>query len=433
MTVMSILIKHGTIVTQNEQRDVFEGSLYIEDNIITEISKKTISVEADFKIDASGQILIPGLINTHTHLPMTLLRGYGDDLGLTEWLQTRIWPVEAKLSAESVKPGAELGLIEMMQSGTTTLTDMYFFEETIAETVDRFGMRAVLGFAFIDAGTPQYLRDQLFDKAEQFVKTYRSHDRIKPSLAPHGTYTCGPETLHEVRSLADQYHVLVQIHCAETRDEVYDVKNRYGKRPVAQLKEFGLLAPDVLLAHCGWITKSEISDMKEAKVKVSHCPVSNMKIATGGFTPIPEFVEAGVCVSLGTDGAASNNTLDMFETMKFTSLIHKQHRWDSRVASAQTVFDFATIGGAKALGLDDRIGSLEEDKCADVAIVDFSSARLTPCHDPISHLVYAVHGSDVSTTIVDGKPLYLQRSVEVVDEENVIAEARKQAKVLSNQ
>ncbi|MBS3777775.1 MAG: amidohydrolase family protein, partial [Candidatus Thermoplasmatota archaeon] len=229
-----------------------------------------------------------------------------------------------------------------------------------------------------------------------------------------------------------QYHIPIQIHCAETRDEVYDVKEQYGKRPVAQLQENDLFASDVVLAHCGWITKNEITEMKKQNVRVSHCPVSNMKIATGGFTPVPEMIDAGICVSLGTDGAASNNTLDMFETMKFTALLHKQHRWNPKIVPAQMVFDFATINGAKALGLEENIGSLEEGKRADVVLVDFNTPRLTPCHDPISHIVYAVHGSDVQTTIVDGNIVYGDHSVQVIDEQQVLTNACEQAKGLTN-
>ncbi len=432
MTFMSILIKNGTIITQNANRDRFQGSVYIEDNLITDISKGNLSNEADMTIDAYGQIVIPGLINTHTHLPMTLLRGYGDDMVLSEWLKTRIWPVEAKLSKESIKAGAELGLLEMIQSGTTTFFDMYFYEDEIAESVEKIGVRGVLGFAFIDSGTPQYPFDQLFNKAELFLKKYHNHSLIIPALAPHGTYTCSPETLQNVRSLADNYKCPIQIHCSETRDEVYDVKNRYGKRPIAQLKECGLLAPDVVLAHCGWITKNEVKDMGRECVNVSHCPVSNMKIATGGYAPIQECIDDGVCVSLGTDGAASNNTLDMFETMKFTALLHKQHRWDPKIVPAQTVLDFATINGAKAIGLDDSIGSLEIGKKADVVLLDFKTPRLTPCHDPISHIVYACHGSDVSTTIINGKPVYLDKKVQTVNEQQVLTKSREQAKTLTN-
>lgn len=432
MSVMSILIENGTIITQNCTRDIIKGSLYIEDNHIADISSKHIPVEADIVIDAKNNLVIPGLINTHTHLPMTLLRGYGDDMILSEWLNTRIWPVEAKLSPTSIKPGAELGLLEMIESGTTTFFDMYFFEELIAQSVDKLGMRAILGFALIDTGTPQYSAEKLFDNAEKFIKAYNDHDRVHPALAPHGTYTCGPETLQKVREIADRYNLLIQIHCAETRDEVYDVKKKYGKRPIAQLNEYGLLNSDVVLAHCGWITKNEIHEMKKTNVNVSHCPVSNMKIATGGYAPVPEFLEAGICMSLGTDGAASNNTLDMFETMKFTALIHKQHRWDPKIVPAQTVFDFATINGAKALGLENEIGSLEIGKSADVVLVDLNTAHLTPCHDPISQLVYAANGSDVTTTIVNGDLLYHENHVLTVNEQEVINEARKQAKILTN-
>lgn len=432
MTSMSILIKNGTIITQNTNRENFKGSLYIEDNQISDISKNNLAIEADVTIDASNQIIIPGLVNTHTHLPMTLLRGYGDDMVLSEWLQNRIWPVESKLSADAIRAGAELGLLEMIQSGTTTFFDMYFFEDVIAESVEKIGVRGVLGFAFIDSGTPQYPFDQLFNKAELFLKKYHGHPFIIPALAPHGTYTCSPETLYKVRALADQFKVPIQIHCSETRDEVYDVIKRYGKRPVAQLKECGLLNYDVVLAHCGWITKNEVIEMGRTQVNISHCPVSNMKIATGGYTPVPECIDAGVCVSLGTDGAASNNTLDMFETMKFTALLHKQHRWDPKIVPAQTVFDFATINGAKALGLDDSIGSLEIGKRADIVLIDFHTPRLTPCHDPISHMVYACHGSDVSTTIIDGKPVYLHKKVQTVDEQQVLTKSREQAKVLTN-
>lgn len=429
---MSIVIKNGTIITQNKNRDIYQGSLYIEDGLINEISKKPLCKDADHIIDASGQMVIPGLINTHTHLPMTLLRGFGDDMNLSEWLQTRIWPVEASLSESSVRAGAELGLIEMMRSGTTTFFDMYFFEEVIAKAVDNLGLRAVLGFAFINTGTPEYPADQMVHNAEEFLKKWRHHQRIIPALAPHGTYTCNPELLQKAKKLASHYQVPLQIHCAETRDEVYDVEQRYGVRPVAQLLNNGLLSSDVVLAHCGWITKNEIELMRKANVNVSHCPVSNMKIATGGYAPVPELLDAGVVVSLGTDGAASNNTLDMFETMKFTALLHKQHRWDPKILPAQTVFDLATIFGAKALGLQDQIGSLEEGKQADIVLVDFRTPRLTPCHDPISHVVYAAHGSDVSTTIVQGTPVFLENKVCTIDEDLVISNAVNQAKLLTS-
>jgi 5-methylthioadenosine/S-adenosylhomocysteine deaminase len=251
-------------------------------------------------------------------------------------------------------------------------------------------------------------------------------------VAPHGTYTCGPETLQKSLELSSTYNVLLHIHCSETREEVYDIQTRYGLRPVGHLKKYGLLCKNMVLTHCGWITKNEIMDIKKGGASVSHCPVSNMKIATGGYAPIPEFLDAGVPVGLGTDGAASNNTLDMFDTMKFCTLIHKQHRWDPQVLPAQTVFDLATIGGARCLQMEDRIGSLEEGKKADIIMVDVRKPHLTPHHDHISNLVYAARGSDVVTTIVNGKPVMINRGFLTLDYEATLTDAETCAQELTS-
>jgi 5-methylthioadenosine/S-adenosylhomocysteine deaminase len=429
---MSILIKNGLIVPQTGKKPFFTGDIFIDDFIISEISTSSLSLEADVVIDASDMIVLPGLINTHTHVPMTLLRGYGDDMLLQEWLSDRIWPVEARLNKEYVEIASKLAFLEMIASGTTMFSDMYFFEDTIAKVALDAGLRAALGFALIDAGTPEYSSDQLFQKLEQFIRTWKNHDHIYPVIAPHGTYTCGVETLEKVSNLSDRYDVLVHTHCSETRDEVYDVQRRFGVRPVEQLKKYGLLHDHMILAHCGWITKNEVTDMGKAGAKVSHCPVSNMKIATGGYAPIPELLKAGVPVSLGTDGAASNNSLDMFDTMKMTALVHKQHRWDPQVMPAGTVLDCATIGGAVTLGLKDRIGSLEEGKLADIICIDAHSPHLTPCHDPISNLVYTARGSDVCTTIVNGTLLYHDRQFLTLSDDEILQKAQVIAKDLTS-
>jgi 5-methylthioadenosine/S-adenosylhomocysteine deaminase len=217
------------------------------------------------------------------------------------------------------------------------------------------------------------------------------------------------------------------MHCSETRDEVYDIEKRYGLRPVEQLKKIGLLQKGTILAHCGWITKNEILEMKNAGVAVSHCPVSNMKIATGGYAPVPELLNAHVPVGLGTDGAASNNTLDMFETMKFCALVHKNHRWDPTVLPAQTVVDLATIGGVTCLGAQKTLGSVEEGKIADLIMIDLKKPHLTPLHDPVSHLVYAARGTDVCTTIVNGKPLMLDNEFLTIDMQETLARAEQDA------
>jgi 5-methylthioadenosine/S-adenosylhomocysteine deaminase len=429
---MSILIKNSTILTQNDSRRQIHGDLYIDDHMIVECSEKPLSLEADYKIDGTNRLVLPGLINTHTHIPMTLFRGYGDDMLLGDWLAQRIWPVEAKLDKKAVEIGTELGLLEMISSGTTSYLDMYFFEETIAKVTEKVGMRGFLGFALIDFDTPEYEAGELIPQCEQFVRRWKNNPLISPAVAPHSTYSCKPETLQNAREVATRYHVPLHIHCSETRDEVYDVEKKYGVRPVEQLKKHGLLQKDTILAHCGWITKNEILDMKNAGVAVSHCPVSNMKIATGGFAPIPELLEAHVPVGLGTDGAASNNTLDMFETMKFCALVHKNHRWDPTILPAQTVVDLATLGGAACLGMKHTLGSLEKGKTADLIMIDLKKPHLTPVHDAVSHLVYAVRGTDVCTTIVNGTPLMLEKEFLTIDMEKTLENSKKIASELTS-
>ncbi|MCD6411383.1 MAG: amidohydrolase [Thermoplasmata archaeon] len=424
---MSVLIKDAVIVSQDEKRRIFKGSIYIEDGIIKEISEKGLAIEADFKISGNGKVVLPGLINTHTHIPMTLFRGYGDDMALEDWLKKRIWPAEARLDRNAVKAGTDLGLLEMILSGTTCYADMYFFEDTIAERTKKAGLRGFLGFSFLDFGTPEYKREELFSRCEDFIKRWINEKLITPVIAPHSSYTCSPETLMKCSELSKKYNLIIHTHCSETQQEIYDVKNRYGVRPLEQFERTGILSNRTLLAHCGWITKGEVKKIAKVGASVSHCPVSNMKLATGGYMPLPELIDEGANVSIGTDGAASNNTLDMFESMKFTALLHKHHRWDPCVAKAQQVLDMATIGGAKALGIDGKIGSIEEGKVADIIVVDFKKAHLTPIHDVVSHLVYAVRSSDVVATIVNGKVLMIDRNVLTLKEDEVLEFAQKEA------
>jgi 5-methylthioadenosine/S-adenosylhomocysteine deaminase len=320
----------------------------------------------------------------------------------------------------------------MIASGTTSFLDMYFFEDTIAHITEKSGMRGFLGFALVDFDTPEYKAAELFPQCEVFVKRWNGNQLISPVIAPHSTYSCQPEVLQKSLEIALKYQLPLHTHCSETRDEVYEVQKRFGVRPIEHLKQNGLLAPGTILAHCGWITKNEITEMKNAKVTVSHCPVSNMKIATGGYAPVPEMLEAQIPVGLGTDGAASNNTLDMIETMKFCALVHKNHRWDPTILPAQTVLDFATITGASCLGVQDMLGSIEEGKTADLTIIDLKKPHLTPLHDPVSHLVYAVRGPDVSTTIVNGKPLMLNREFLTIDYESTLEQAQKYAQELTS-
>ena len=363
---------------------------------------------------------------------MTLLRGYGDDMVLQKWLEERIWPVESKLDKKAVEIGTKLGLLEMIGTGTTAFLDMYFFEDTVGAVAEKAGLRSFPGFAIIDFGTPEYSSKDLMSELERFVKKWKDSDLVTPVVAPHGVYTCGPETLGRALEISKKYDVPLNIHCSETREEVYDVEKRYGLRPVGVLKRYGLLCKNMVLTHCGWITKNEILDIKKGGSKVSHCPVSNMKIATGGYAPIPELLDAEFVVGLGTDGAASNNTLDMFDTMKFTALIHKQHRWDPSILPAQTVLDLATLGGAHCLCIKDKVGSIEEGKKADITIVDLDKPHLTPKHDYVSHLVYAAKGNDVSTTIVNGKILMLENKFLTLDYEKTLEDAEKYGRELTS-
>jgi 5-methylthioadenosine/S-adenosylhomocysteine deaminase len=429
---MSILIKNSTILTQNDSRQQLQGDLYIEDHQIVEISKKPLTIEADYKIDGTKKLVLPGLINTHTHIPMTLFRGYGDDMLLKDWLAQRIWPVEAKLDKRCIKSGTELGLLEMIASGTTSYLDMYFFEDTIAKVTEKVGIHGFLGFAVIDFDTPEYKASELIPQSEQFVKRWKGNTLISPVIAPHSAYSCNPETLQKSFEVAMKHNVPLHTHCSETRDEVYDIEKKYGVRPVEQLKKNGLFQKGTILAHCGWITKNEILEMKNAGVVVSHCPVSNMKIASGGYAPIPELLDAQIPVGLGTDGAASNNTLDMFETMKFCALVHKNHRWDPTLLPAQTVVDLATIGGALCLGVQQTLGSLQVGKIADLIMIDLKKPHLTPLHDPISHLVYAARGTDVCTTIVNGKILMLDNEFLTINMQETLERAEKDAQELTS-
>jgi len=423
---MSVLIRDAVILTQNERRAIERGDVYIEDGHIAEVSPR-VATEADYVVTGE-KLVMPGLVNTHTHLPMVLLRGYGDDLPLERWLQERIWPVEGRLTERLVKAGTRLALLEMIAGGTTCLADMYFFEDAIAEVCSQIGMHSYPGFSIIDFDTAEMTSEEMLPACERFIRRWQDSHLVTPVVAPHSAYSCSGERLQASAELAQQYGVPLHTHCSETRQEVYDVEERHGRRPLAQLAEHGMLTGRTMLAHCGWITKQEVRDIAAAGAAVSHNPVSNMKLGTGGFTPLPELREAGAPVTLGTDGAASNNTLSMLETMKYAALIHKQHRWDATVVPAQRVLDMATCAAAAWLGIDSGI---VEGNAADVTVLDLDMPGMRPLHDPVSQVVYAAGDGAVSSTIVDGRPLMLEREFLHVDADAVMAEAQAAADELT--
>ncbi len=426
---VSLVVTNATIVTMDAAgRVIPNGALAVDGSDIVGVDTAE-AIGRQFRgaetIDAGGQVVMPGLINTHTHAPMVLFRGLADDLSLMEWLTKYIFPAEAKtVSPEFVRAGTRLAALEMIQSGTTTYADMYYFEEEIAKETKTAGMRGVLGetviqFPVADAKTPA----EALARAETFIKAFKGDALITPAVAPHAIYTNDGATLTAARNLSKRYGVPTLIHLAETQDEVKTTQEKYQQSPVAYLDSLGFLGPGVLLAHAVWVSDAEVDVLKARGVGVSHNPESNMKLASG-TAPVPAYLKAGVALGLGTDGAASNNDLDMFESMRMAAFLHKLQSMDPRVVSAKEALQMATIGGARALGMERQIGSLETGKKADLIVVGMSSARQTPMFDPISHLVYVTRGDDVRTTIVNGRVLMRDRKMLTLNEPAILQDAR---------
>lgn len=428
---VTTIVAGGTVVTVDAARHIYTpGAVAIDGTTIVAVGPAA-DIAARFKaaeqINTVGSIVIPGLINTHGHAPMVLYRGLADDLRLQEWLEQYIFPAEAKtVSREMVRAGTRLAALEMIQSGTTTYADMYYFEEEIARVTRAAGMRGVLGqtiiqFPVADAKTPQ----EGLARNEAFIREFAKDELIVPAVAPHSPYTLDAKDLLASRALATRYGVPVLIHVAETEAELGNSrKSHAGMSPVAYLQSIGFWGPRTVVKHGVWVDAADIRLLHSHGVAVSHNPESNMKLASG-IAPVPEYLSTGVTVALGTDGAASNNDLDMFEAMRFAALLHKVKTGDPRAVPATTALEMATINGARALGLESQIGSLEVGKRADLIVVSTASARMTPIYNPISHLVYAARGEDVATVMVNGRVLMRDRKMLTLDEPAVLAEARK--------
>jgi 5-methylthioadenosine/S-adenosylhomocysteine deaminase len=426
---VSLVVTGGIVVTvDGAGRVLSPGAVAIDGRDIVGIdAPDLIAARFDPKesIDATGQVVMPGLVNTHTHAPMVLYRGLADDLALMEWLQKYIFPAEARtVTPAFVRAGTRLAALEMIESGTTTYADMYYFEEEIAAVTKSAGLRGVLGqtiiqFPVADAKTPI----EGLARAEAFIEQFAGDELIVPAVAPHSMYTLDARTLKAVRALADRRHVPVLIHLAETADEVKTSRKQHGASPARYLESIGFWGPRTIAAHAVWSSPADIALLARRHVGVSHNPESNMKLASGA-APVVAMQAAGVNVGLGTDGAASNNDLDMFEAMRQAAFLAKLQTMDPRAVSARTAVEMATIGGARALGMDTQIGSLETGKRADLIVVSMGAARQTPMYDPLSHLVYVTRGDDVRTSVVNGRVLMRDRKVLTLSKPDVLAEAR---------
>lgn len=426
MESTNILIKNTTIIGP----EIKKGSVLIENDKISAINDNISLKDADEVINGEGKVLIPGLVNTHTHLSMTLMRGLADDLVLDTWLNEHIWPVEANLTGEHCYAGALLACVEMIKSGTTTLNDMYFFMDQVAKAVDESGIRGLLSHGMIDLEDEDKRKKEFKESIRIIEKIHDTADgRVKAALGPHATYTCSTELLKWVRKKADQLGVRIHIHVGETEFEVSRIIDSYDARPFEYLDEIGFLGPDVLAAHAVWLSESEIDIIKNRGVKISHNCASNMKLASG-IAPVSEMLKKGISVSMGTDGAASNNNLDLLEEMKTAALLQKVQNLDSTVLPAQEVFKMVTLNGAEALGMEKEIGTIEEGKKADMVLLDFNKPHLTPYRHPLSHIVYSAVGGDADTVICNGQILMQDKELSILDEKEVMLQAEEAVKDL---
>ena len=421
---VDLIVQNGTVVTMDANRRIIEnGAVAVEKGAIVAVGTST-TINRQFSskqtVNAQNKIVIPGLVNTHTHIPMTLFRGIADDLDLQEWLTKFIFPAEAKnVTEDFVRVGTRLGLAEMIRGGTTTYCDMYYYEDAVADETFKAGMRGVLGETIIDFPVPDNkTHAEAIAYAEKFINKWKNNALIVPALAPHAPYTVSTEHLRNVKRLSDKLNAPIVIHVSETKKEVDDSIAGKKFRPVEYLESIGFLNNRVIVAHTVHINDAEIDILKRRGVGAAHNPQSNMKLASG-VAPVPQMLAKDLAVGLGTDGAASNNDLSLWEEMDTAAKLHKVYANDPKVLTAAQAFEMATIRGARALHLEKSIGSLETGKRADIVIVDFDELHQTPFYNIYSHLVYATKADDVSTVIIDGRVVMRDRRLLTLDE-NVI-------------
>ena len=427
---IDLLVKGGTVVTMDGKGRVLEsGAVAVRDERIVAIgpaAEISAKYQATRVLDATGRVVMPGLINTHTHAPMVLFRGLADDLPLMEWLRQYIFPAEAKnVDEDFVRWGTRLACLEMIQGGTTTFVDMYYFESAIADETTKAGLRGVLGQAVIDFPAPDNKTwTDAMAACEKYVRRWKGHSLVTPAIAPHAPYTVSPEHLKEAHAFSVRHEVPLVIHVAETEAEVKTIRDKFKATPVAYLDGLGVLDERVVAAHGIWLEDDDIKTLARRSVGVAHCPHSNMKLASG-VAPVPQLLRAGVAVGLGTDGAASNNDLNLWEEMDTAAKLHKLISKNPQVIPAREAMEMATIRGAQAIHRDRDLGSLEEGKLADLIVVRMDSVHQVPLYNVYSQLVYATKSSDVDTVIINGRAIMENRRVLTIDEPAVVAKARE--------
>ncbi len=430
-----ILIKGATIVTMDDAQEVIEpGDILIEGGIIKAVSANIKEENQNTAIvPGEGKVVIPGLINLHNHAAMTLFRSYADDYPLMEWLTKKIFPAEAKLTEKDIYWGTSLALLEMIRGGTTTFVDMYYFMDQTARACQESGIRALLSQVFIGTENCHEGFNTLED-AITFIENWQDQDdgRIQTILGPHAIYTCPPDFLKRVLKETEHLNTFIHIHLSESKDEVEQSFQTFGKSPVALLDDLGMFERPVIAGHCVHLDDRDIEILSSKGVGISHNPCSNLKLGNG-VAPLQRLLEQGARVGLGTDGAASNNNLDMFEEIKLCSLLQKGTLEDPTVIPAKTAFGLATRGGARALNMEGTLGIIREGATADLAVVDFKQPHLQPYSDPVANLVYSASASDVETVIVDGKILYHRGDFMTLDAEKIYYEAARCAKRLRQQ
>ena len=424
--VADLLITGRYVYLQDSDKTIIEnGGVAVQGDTIIETGPGDTLREkypdAELIAEEHG-LVMPGLVNTHTHAAMACFRGLADDLPLMQWLQEYIFPVEAKLNSEMVYQSTLLSIAEMIKSGTTSFCDMYLFAKDVAQATAGTGMRAWIGEVLYDFPSPNYGElESGFTYVDELFAMYANHPLINITVDPHAVYTCSPDLLKKLKKTAEKHDALYVIHLSETDDEVKGALERFGVTPVMHLENLGLLDSKVVADHCVVLNEQEIDLLAKRGVKVAHCPESNMKLASG-VAPVPEMLEAGIAVGLGTDGSASNNDVDMFGEMNSGAKLHKAHRLDPTVMTAVETLEMATIGGARVLAADNEIGSLEPGKKADLIVLDLNQPHLTPLYNIPSHLVYAARGADVIHSIINGKVVMRNRELKTIDEKTILAE-----------